>query len=97
MAVHPALDRALDRFPVVRKRVAGRWTCTGLPLRAIEAIALAVVGDDWAQDLRVDISACRCSLKTQVIPQQRLDAWTRAMQACPFGAGVTAAGGRYLG
>eukprot|EP00974_Lingulodinium_polyedra_P040600 3899856-Lingulodinium_polyedra.AAC.1 len=68
-------------------KVAGRWTCTGLPLHALEAIARAVVGGDWAQDLRADASECRCSLKTQVIPQQRLAEWTRAMQACPFGAG----------
>eukprot|EP00974_Lingulodinium_polyedra_P048432 4651162-Lingulodinium_polyedra.AAC.1 len=68
-----------------------------MPSRVLDCIGRHVAGGEWAQDARVVCAPCRCSLKTQVIPQHSLDVWRAAMVHSPFGPGIVASEGRYLG
>eukprot|EP00974_Lingulodinium_polyedra_P018412 1779556-Lingulodinium_polyedra.AAC.1 len=58
IAVHPAVDRALDRFPDARTRASTSWTRAGLPLQVLEALGQGLIGGQWAQGSRVVAREC---------------------------------------
>eukprot|EP00974_Lingulodinium_polyedra_P089111 8639562-Lingulodinium_polyedra.AAC.1 len=47
-AAHPAVDRALDTFPMVNTRTPTSWTRAGLPPQTLDAIGQTLVGGQWA-------------------------------------------------
>eukprot|EP00974_Lingulodinium_polyedra_P006020 569751-Lingulodinium_polyedra.AAC.1 len=59
----------------------------------MDAIGRQVDGPDWAESPRIFHTGCRCSLKTQLVPQSHLQAWRRAMRHSPFGPAIVSIGG----
>eukprot|EP00974_Lingulodinium_polyedra_P089251 8654499-Lingulodinium_polyedra.AAC.1 len=66
-------------------QTADAWACAGLPAHVLELLGRAITGGDWAQTAQGVERPRRCSIKTKVIPQQRLNKWKTAMAHNPFG------------
>eukprot|EP00974_Lingulodinium_polyedra_P128083 11204638-Lingulodinium_polyedra.AAC.1 len=72
---------ALTRLQIRITRSAHAVAIVGLPPHVLDAIGRRAAGPHWAEDPRVEHSACKCEL----IPQSNLQARRRAMVNSPFG------------
>eukprot|EP00974_Lingulodinium_polyedra_P129378 11209817-Lingulodinium_polyedra.AAC.1 len=57
-AVHPSVGVLFDRFPVVRTRARGLWSCIGVPAHIFDFLGLSVAGCHWPDGLRIVEKAC---------------------------------------
>jgi len=78
-------------------RAGYRITVQRMPAAPVLALAAAVGGAAWGQDVRITRHQCDCRPQTAAVPADDTDGWAEALRGSPFGPEAVTSGHGHLG